>query len=159
MGILSVAALPVPSLISQTTNQGINKHNPIELNLTGSESYHTEFLTQLINEHFTVNPVALQYLFNKLTSDASGGQTQQNAMVAYDLKLAVVAHIVTDDGNIESAVASSLKYLLTKPMSAPTEGMETDTPPCLATLDDSFQVCFYSYFLFWMFIGYQNRCS
>ena len=86
VGMLSMTVLPVSQLLSESSQTTIESSHPIELTITGSDSYHSELLNQILNEHFSVNKHNLALLFNTLIMNKSDGATQ-STLTSYDYKL------------------------------------------------------------------------
>ena len=86
VGMLSMTVLPVSQLLSESSQTTIESSHPIELTITGSDSYHSELLNQILNEHFNVNKHNLALLFNTLIMNKSDGATQ-STLTSYDYKL------------------------------------------------------------------------
>ncbi|CAI2379007.1 unnamed protein product [Moneuplotes crassus] len=83
--LVTLAIVPNKNLMDTTP--------PIGLSITGAESSHCDFLTQLINE--TIN-------------------VQYNPESSIKVKLIIVCHVVCNKGNIETAIAASLPMLVNK---------------------------------------------
>ena len=72
----------------------------------------------------------------------SDGATQ-NTLTSYDYKLWLIAHIIVDDGNIETAIALAFKKLLvSKPMKfeRAEDDMQYDTDLWMAQMIDDYKV-------------------
>ena len=142
VGMLSMTVLPVSQLLSESSQTTIESSHPIELTITGWDSYHSELLNQILNEHFNVNKHNLALLFNTLIMNKSDGATQ-STLTSYDYKLWLIAHIIVDDGNIETAIALAFKKLLvSKPMKfeRAEDDMQYDTDLWMAQMIDDYKV-------------------